>query len=72
MKRTIDSRPARPLTSREISKIMTSILGGLVEWCGSAPVCESIDFLVEHRDGVKNDFKQIEIMMEEIKAHENV
>lgn len=31
---SLDTRPARSLTSREIAKIVGAVMGGFVDWCG--------------------------------------
>jgi len=43
----LDPEPARPLTSREISKILGAFLGGLCDWCEPKEVRDALDFWSE-------------------------
>jgi hypothetical protein len=56
----LDPNPARPLTSREIAKVVGAVLGGFVSWCGSAPVIEALAHIVEHQQGYIEEFQFIE------------
>ena len=60
MTRTISKEPARPLTSREISKIINAILSGFVDWCGAETVCEVLDHWAEHKEMYQEAFREIE------------
>lgn len=47
----LDTRPARRLTSREIAKLLSSILGGLVGggWCQVEDIFAALDHFQEHK-----------------------
>lgn len=57
---SLDKEPARPLTSREIAKIISGILTGFVEWCDTDAVCDVLDYLAEHKEAYKSQFRMIE------------
>lgn len=46
---SLSTEPARPLTSREIAKIISGTLGGLAAWCSPDELLAAIDHLHEHR-----------------------
>lgn len=57
---TITKEPARVLTSRELAKIISGILTGFIDWCGSDPVCDFLDHVAEHKEEYKTNFRNIE------------
>lgn len=46
----LNKQPARPLTSREIAKIVSGIMTGFIEWCDSEEVIKALDHFIEHRN----------------------
>lgn len=53
MKKTfLDAQPARPLSSREIAKLLSTILGGLASngWCKPDDIIDAIDHIAEYRE----------------------
>lgn len=55
----LDRMPARPLTSREVAKIVSGLMAGMIEWCGSKTMIDALDHFIKYRD------KYIEIWVEE-------
>lgn len=47
----LDTRPARRLTSREIAKILSSVIGGICAdgWCRVEDVFAALDHFQEHK-----------------------
>lgn len=42
-------QPARPLTSREIARIISGLVGGLAQWCSPTEITAALDHLHQHR-----------------------
>lgn len=59
-KMSLNKEQARVLTSREIAKIISGVLTGFIDWCGSDPVCDFLDHLAEHKEEYKDHFRNIE------------
>lgn len=57
--------PARPLTSREISKVISSMLFGLAEWCDPKEIIDAINHFHEHIDTYKNLFEGLNSIISE-------
>lgn len=45
----LSPQPARPLTSREIARILSGLLGGLAAWCSPTEIVAALDHLHENR-----------------------
>ncbi len=54
--------PARPLTSREIAKMVSSLLGGLAEYCEVDEIMDALDHFTENRKVYKETFETIKGM----------
>ena len=52
MGKTLDQRPERPLTSREICKILSGVGGSLAAWCEPAEIVSAFEFFHEHKDAM--------------------
>lgn len=50
----LNPEPARPLKSREIAKILGSVLGGLAEWCDIEELEAAIDHFSENKESYKD------------------
>lgn len=46
---SLDSRPARQLTSREAAKIIGAVCGGLLDMVDVDDLCDAIEHFHEHR-----------------------
>lgn len=47
---SLDTRPARPLTSREIAKLISAQLGALAEWCEPKEIEAAMGHFHEHAE----------------------
>jgi len=47
---SLNTEAARPLTSREIAKILSSVLGGLAEWCEPLEIMRALRHFDEHEE----------------------
>lgn len=61
----LDTRPAEPLTSRQIAKLIAGLMSSLVHESGSKAVSDALNHLVEHQQYYDGTFKQIELMMKQ-------
>lgn len=43
-RRYLDTRPVRPLTSRELASVLGGLLGGVLEWCEPDAVAAALRF----------------------------
>lgn len=59
---TLDKRPAEPLTSRQIAKLIAGLMSSLVFESGSHAVSDALNHLVEHQKHYEETFKAIEQM----------
>lgn len=50
---SLDTRPAKPLTSREIAKVIASVCGGLAQWCDPADIEAAFGHFHQHADTYK-------------------
>jgi len=57
----LDTRPAEPLTSRQISKLVSGLMTSLVPECGSKAVIDALNHFVEHQQHYEETFKRIEV-----------
>lgn len=60
MKRILDERPARPLTSREINKVLGGVVGSLAEWCEREDIWAALEFFLAHKDEYNTMFDMIQ------------
>ena len=61
---SLDPRPARPLTSREIAKLIAALLGSLCgAWCDPKEVMAALDHFAEHRDSYEAQFRQMAALL---------
>jgi len=58
-KTKLNPNPVRPLTSREIVRVVNSVLGGFVGWCGVGTVMEVLDHLAENRKMYRKLFETL-------------
>ena len=58
-KTKLNPNPVRPLTSREIVRVVNSVLGGFVGWCGVDVVMEVMDHLAENRKMYRKLFETL-------------
>lgn len=65
---SLDKNEARPLTSREIAKIVSAILGGFVSWCGSEVVISALGHFVDYYDDYVSEFRFAEYIAEAQRA----
>lgn len=47
---SLDPNAARPLTSREIAKAISGLLGGLSSFCHPRAIADALDHFNNHRD----------------------
>lgn len=50
---------ARPLTSREIAKIVSSLLGGLAEFCEPSEICDAMAHFHDHAQAYEFAWREI-------------
>lgn len=55
----LDKNPARTLTSREIAKVVGSILGGMADWCDPKEIMDAVNHFHEHREKYKDIWEGI-------------
>lgn len=55
-KRFLNPEPARPLTSREIAKLLGSILCGLSGYCEVKNIVAAIEFTYHYREEYRKQF----------------
>lgn len=49
----LDPREARPLTSREIAKVISAVLFGFATWCDVKDIESAIDHFSQHSETYK-------------------
>lgn len=59
----LDTRPAEPLTSRQIAKLISGLLCSLVPECGAETVTNAFNHFVEFQNDYRNQFKEVERML---------
>jgi hypothetical protein len=59
----LDPNEARPLTDREIVKIIISTTGGLMTWCETDDIESALDHIAEHLDRYKRYFRGLKAVM---------
>lgn len=59
MSQNLDTRPARSLTSREISKIIGSLLGGLAGWCEVDEIMNAMNHFHEYSTRYRFEWEQV-------------
>lgn len=64
----IDRKPARPLTSREIAKIVSGLLGGLAGWCDPDDIAAAIEHFHENRELYLQTWRQSQKMIRDAQA----
>ncbi len=62
---SLNSAPARPLTSREIAKITSAILSAFVDFCGAQAVTDALDHFIEHREKYIEAWHALEVIFQE-------
>lgn len=55
----LDSEPARPLSSREIAKIVSGILGTLAEFCEPSDICDAMAHFHDHAQTYEKAWREI-------------
>jgi hypothetical protein len=53
----LDSRPARPLTSREIAKVLATVCGGLAGWCDPDDIVDALEHFHQNAEQYREMFK---------------
>jgi hypothetical protein len=66
LKMSLDIRPARSLTSREIAKIVSSVFFGFTSWCDIKDIFDAMDHFSEHIEEYKTMMKSMEIINKKI------
>lgn len=51
--------PARPLTSREIAKIISGVVGSLAEWCDPAEIEKAFEHFHENADLYREVWRRV-------------
>lgn len=65
---SLNRKPARPLTSREIAKVVAAVLGGFVDWCGADPVIEAMNHFIEYHESYIDTWKDMEKLTKKMKS----
>ena len=55
----LDKNEARPLTSREISKIISGVYGSLLEWCELSEIEYAFNHFAQHKETYMLYFKEL-------------
>ncbi len=55
--RILSVEPARELTSREVAKIVCSLIGGFAQWIPKETVRSALLFCVKHLDRIYDELK---------------
>lgn len=55
----LSSEPSRPLTSRDIARIIASVYGGFISHCDIEEVIGAFDHFVEHQDEYRQEFRMM-------------
>jgi hypothetical protein len=63
---SLDTREARPLTSREIAKIVSSVFFGFTSWCDTKDISDAMDHFAKHIKQYKSMLKHMEIINKNI------
>lgn len=64
---SLHPNPARPLTSREISKAVSAMLCGMAEWCDPKEILDAINHFHEHRETYKQLFEGLHSVTANVK-----
>lgn len=67
----LDMREARPLTSREIAKVVSAVFFGFTSWCDTKAISEAMDHFAENIEQYKGMLKHMEIINRNISVEEN-
>jgi hypothetical protein len=65
-KTTLDPHEARPLTSREIAKIVSAVFFAFTSWCDIKDIFDAMDHFSEHVETYKLMMKHMEIINKNI------
>jgi len=63
---TLDPREARPLTSREIAKIISAVFFAFTSWCDIKDITDAMDHFSRHVEVYKNMLKHMEIINKKV------
>lgn len=63
---SLDTQPARKLTSRELAKILSGTVGALAEWNDADDIFDALKFFQDHEDGLREVWAQTRRMSAEI------
>lgn len=66
MKKNLDPREARPLTSREIAKIVSAVFFGFTSWCDIKDISAAMEHFSENIETYKRMLKHMEIINKNI------
>ena len=58
-KKFLDPRPARPLTRREIAKVISGVWGSMCGFCELKEILDAYDHFVEFSEEHKDVFRQL-------------
>jgi hypothetical protein len=61
----LDTRPAEPLTSRQIAKLIAGLMCSLVHESGAEAVTDALNHLVEHQGHYNDTFKNVESLFKD-------
>jgi hypothetical protein len=70
-KTTLDPREARPLTSREIAKIVSAVFFAFTSWCDTKDIADAMDHFSRHVEVYKGMLKHMEIINKNISIENN-
>jgi len=59
---SLDQNEARPLTSREIAKVVSVVFFGFTSWCEIEDIAAAMDHFAEHVETYKLMLKHMEII----------
>jgi hypothetical protein len=62
--RTLDERPARPLTSREIARAVAGLLGSFATWCDPRDIRDAMSHFYVHADMYRQQWELLHEMGE--------
>ena len=68
MKRHLSHMPSEHLNSRQIAKILTSVMGGLAGWNHLEDLAAAIDFIYENKAGLLEFFAATKPAVEDPEA----
>jgi len=53
----LNTEPARPLTSREIAKVLAGVLGTLAGWCDPADIETAMNHFYTHAEAYRKQWR---------------